>query len=292
MGGVLVVGDLHCDLWEKAGRGHPLKGHYLEHLDAVIIAGDLCDNALEHAPRFLEPIRSAMRPDARLMIIPGNHESYHNRLDHLNRLQGVVEAVGCEWVQRQEIELKGHRLLMCTLWAGYFGASYSSKLQCRYEMRDFHDVRIKIIRAEDDERIPDEEHGVVYQAEIADYARLHAEDLAWLTERLESPSDLPTLVITHHAPTERILPLHLANDPLKYAYANRLDDLIERTQPQAWLFGHVHSQAETEIGQTVVRNISLGYPWQVQERRWRLRWNEVDLDAGDYRMPTRPDDQS
>ena len=41
--------------------------------------------------------------------------------------------------------------------------------------------------------------------------------------------------------------------------------MIERHQPEEWLFGHTHVRANLRHGQTDLRNVSLGYPDQLTE---------------------------
>ena len=35
-------------------------------------------------------------------------------------------------------------------------------------------------------------------------------------------------------------------------------------QPDAWLFGHTHHPVDGMVGRTLVRNVSLGYPYEVR----------------------------
>lgn len=79
--------------------------------------------------------------------------------------------------------------------------------------------------------------------------------------RLAEPHDGPTVVVAHHAPSARCVPDHLREDRWTVAYASRLDDLIEETQPDAWVYGHVHEAVRPfRIGRTLLVSNPRGYP--------------------------------
>ena len=56
----------------------------------------------------------------------------------------------------------------------------------------------------------------------------------------------------------------LSGDPITAAYASDLDELIERTQPQLWVHGHIHASSDYFVGRTrVVCNPRGYYPSQL-----------------------------
>lgn len=50
---------------------------------------------------------------------------------------------------------------------------------------------------------------------------------------------------------------------LDQVYGSDLTRIIDRYQPDEWIFGHTHHRAEIREGRTLVRNVSLGYPGEV-----------------------------
>jgi hypothetical protein len=94
----------------------------------------------------------------------------------------------------------------------------------------------------------------------------------WLEEQLAEPFVGRTMVVTHHCPHPDLVSSTRQN--INPAYASDLRSLIETAQPEAWLFGHTHVRAEATTGRTPLRNVSLGYPDQVQpaeEAKFLLR---------------------
>jgi Icc-related predicted phosphoesterase len=75
---------------------------------------------------------------------------------------------------------------------------------------------------------------------------------------LAKPFDGDTVVITHHAPSERSVHPRFQGDPLTGAFVTDLPDLLE--QAHVWIHGHHHNSSDyVERGCRVVCNPS-GYP--------------------------------
>lgn len=67
--------------------------------------------------------------------------------------------------------------------------------------------------------------------------------------------------MTHHAPHARAAG---RIDNLSAGFVSDLDGFIRQHRPDAWFFGHTHRWLETEVGGTMIRNVSLGYPSELQ----------------------------
>ncbi|AMY68315.1 hypothetical protein [Frigidibacter mobilis] len=52
-------------------------------------------------------------------------------------------------------------------------------------------------------------------------------------------------------------------DELDPAYRSDQRDLMPGFRPDNWFYGHIHHKAEAQEGETIIRNISLGYPEEV-----------------------------
>nr|WP_236938122.1 recombinase family protein [Frigidibacter mobilis] len=72
-----------------------------------------------------------------------------------------------------------------------------------------------------------------------------------------------TVVVTHHCPHPDLIGDQQGE--LAAGYGSDLLGLITRFEPEAWFFGHTHHRHEAQEGQTLVRNVSLGYPQEVQD---------------------------
>ncbi len=73
-----------------------------------------------------------------------------------------------------------------------------------------------------------------------DTTRLHAESVAWLRGALAKCDRARTIVVTHHAPSDRSEASYHANSPLKPAFASDLDSLVEQSGIPLWIHGHTH----------------------------------------------------
>lgn len=72
------------------------------------------------------------------------------------------------------------------------------------------------------------------------YNQLHQDALNFLETALE-PTTARKMVISHHLPSFLNFPKKHQNDPINVCFASNLDDFIQKTAPNAWIFGHHHS---------------------------------------------------
>jgi len=244
----LIIADPHLDVWAAAGRD-PLAGldaAILADLDALIIAGDLSNDPVQLWPRHLERLAHLVGP-GKLHIIPGNHDYYGHVLDDEDTLAEICISAGGRLAQKSEIIVGRDRVLCCTLWTDFalHGDALIGEMGAQKWMNDY-----KQIRGRDDRMISP-----------GDTAAIHRDHLSWLGKALERPFRGRTIVVTHHAPHPA---LAASQDACAQpAYASDLIGFIHRYQPDAWLFGHTHHRSEAMVGNTVVRNVSFGYPWEV-----------------------------
>ena len=76
---------------------------------------------------------------------------------------------------------------------------------------------------------------------------------------LSAPFPGPTVIVTHHAPSERSIAPAFQGTPLAPAYASPLDELVRASGAAAWIHGHVHSHSDYRIGQTRILCNPRGY---------------------------------
>ena len=191
--------------------------------------------------------------------VAGNHEFYGTQIDTAvakMRLQAAEK--GIVLLENDEVTVGNVRILGCSLWTDFklfagddLALIKSDALHCvgdRYSggINDFRRIRV----AADGFR----------RFRPLDAARLHAASVAWLDERLATPFDGPTVVVTHHAPSIRCVPEQWLSDRRTCAYASHLDWLIEKHVIAAWLYGHIHDPVPMfRIGRTVLASNPRGY---------------------------------
>ena len=246
---ILVTADLHLDLWQRTGRDPiaalaPLLGA----VDALIVAGDLTNNPLRRWPDALARLSRLIEP-AKVHILPGNHDYYHFRLDGDDRLRKLVEDVGMIWAQKAEAVIGGVRFLCATLWTDFrlTGDETAAQNAAWLAMNDY---RLIAHNTRGDMLLP------------RHTAEIHADHLAWLTDRIARPHPGRTVIVTHHGPSPCATgPI----DRLTPSFSSDLDSWILRHEPDLWLFGHTHRHRAGRVGRTRIMNISLGYPDEAPE---------------------------
>ena len=71
--------------------------------------------------------------------------------------------------------------------------------------------------------------------------------------------DKKTVVITHHAPSILSVPEQYKNDQLSASFASEMEKFIEKTEPDLWIHGHLHTSSDYHIGSTRVICNPRGY---------------------------------
>lgn len=263
---LLALADLHLDKW-AAERRDPLAlmpEGWFDQFDMVILAGDLVDKPKVRLAPALAQIGRHIPLD-RVQVFPGNHCFYDHVLDDEARLEEIVTGAGAGFAQCRVLTLGAARILPCTLWTDLVSPTVHADIiaaDVRNGMNDYRYIRIA---------------GAGYRkATPADTRAVHQRHLTWLQERCAGHHEGPTIIVTHHAP---ILEDLGAEGPLAHAYGSDLSKFIKGARPDIWLYGHTHVPGEVIAGETAVRNVSLGYPSQIndEEARGRIKAAVVEI---------------
>jgi Icc-related predicted phosphoesterase len=92
-----------------------------------------------------------------------------------------------------------------------------------------------------------------------DAANLFQRSAAWLESRLRAHWPGPTVVITHHAPSERSVDPRFEGSPLNACFASHLDRLLHQDLACTWIHGHVHHSLDYRADGTRVVCNPRGY---------------------------------
>ncbi len=209
--------------------------------DVTILAGDIYTKGRCGYDIFDRPT----------IMVAGNHEFYSGCIETtIPKLKQISSAT---ILDNEECFVENVRFLGCTLWTDFNlfannsldGIKQDASFCVNAGMNDFRKIRI----AKDG-----------YRKFNPKYAsRLHANSVNWLKQRLSEPFS-PTVVVTHHAPSLRCIPIENQADRINCAYASHLDWLIEEFQPDLWIWGHVHeSVPQFKIGNTKMISNPRGY---------------------------------
>jgi predicted phosphodiesterase len=263
---LLVLADLHLDKW-TAARRDPLAfmpAGWFDQFDMVILAGDVVDKPKVRLAPALGQIGQHVPLD-RVQVFPGNHCFYDHVLDGEDRLAQIVTTAGAHYVQCRSLTAGRTRLLPCTLWTDLLHPTIHPDIIAADLERGMNDYRyIRMASAGYRRTWP------------SDMRAIHQRHIAWLREEMEKPHDGPTIVVTHHAP---ILGELGTTGTLTHAYGSDLTRFIGEMRPSCWLYGHTHQPHAVQVGGTSVRNMSLGYPSDLDdaEARARIEAGRIDL---------------
>ena len=240
---ISLLSDTHHNFGDSSEWPHPLPDH-----DVLVLAGDISEyvDGPANLTEVLAHYRS--RTDRPILYMPGNHEfyrhDYHRVLDWIrsDTQQFGIELLNCSSVRYGDVVFHG-----CTLWSDFtlFGPEQADLygLYAEQSVSDFFAIGYE---------------GRAFRR--ADCASLHRQERAWLEESLAS-SDAPhNVVITHFAPVAQCIAERYQGDRLNPYFVAGCDSLVERFEPDLWLYGHTHQADDFVLGKTRFINNARGYP--------------------------------
>ena len=172
--------------------------------------------------------------------IPGNHEYYYF---DLGTKSGVLnESIRNNVHLVNNISMVHHdvKFIFSTLWSKI---SPAHQWEIERSISDFQVISFNMHR---------------FSAE--QFTLLHEESIKFIIPELQQKANKKTVVITHHVPTFLNYPEKYKGDVMNEAFAVELFDLIEKTYPNYWIYGHHHTNTpDFVIGQTKMLTNQLGY---------------------------------
>jgi Icc-related predicted phosphoesterase len=105
------------------------------------------------------------------------------------------------------------------------------------------------IRPSDDSRL---------RIKADDFLEAHEESMVFLKEELQK-SDMPTVVVTHNAPSSQSSEEQYKSTEMAPAFATNLEGFIEEHSPKLWIHGHMHNNSDYMVGETRVLCNPRGY---------------------------------
>ncbi len=218
--------------------------------DVLVIAGDICDG-FTGGIEWLQWQLARSHGLPPIVWVPGNHDFYGsiNPVADLDNAIQDCAAMGVTVLARGEVvEIGGVRIIGANLWTDFAVAG-----------NDDFDIAQAMVWAK--HAMPD------YRSIDMGLRRLHPRDtLAWhrdqraaIEAELAKPFDGPTVVVTHHAPSQFSLADPMRPTPDDGSFASDLLDVIEKFQPALWVHGHVHQRHDYRIDTTRVVCNPRGY---------------------------------
>lgn len=237
---ILLLSDLHHELWREHA---PVIDPSQSKPDVVILAGDI--NTGDRAVAWA----AAKFASIPVIYVHGNHEAYGSNIEYVQRkTQAACEASGnVHFLNSGEFVYQGVRFLGATIWTDFrlFGDETRMVAMRESEMM-MNDYRL--IRLESDS----------YRClRASDTEAFHAQQRAWLQDRLDTEFAGKTVVVTHMAPTMQSVAPRFAHDLVSATYASRLDAMVKKVD--LWVHGHMHDSFDYRVGKCRVVCNPCGY---------------------------------
>ena len=201
-------------------------------------------------------------PDRPVIYIPGNHEFYGADIDRtIEKARLAAEGSNIHVLSDEAVVIDGVRFLCGTLWTDFtlLGNPQIAMAAAASLMNDYKHIRCN-----------------QYSRRLTPAASLarHHRTRSFLERELDAGFEGPTVVVTHHAPHPGGIVEAYRHDLISAAYASDLTDLISRTAPDLWIYGHTHRCEDAYLGQTRMISNAKGYgPWHPKDT-----WENRDFD--------------
>jgi len=229
-----ILSDLHLEF-------APFQRNNVD-ADMVVLAGDV-HTGTNGIKWILQTFRN--QP---VIYVLGNHEFYGQKIQKLiSNIKEIAQGTNVHVLENDRLELGDLLFLGATLWTDFrlVGDPVMSGAVAQAGMNDFRRIRL----------MP------TYRRFLPKDARaLHAQSLECLAQQMENTRGKKIIVVTHHAPSPKSIPLRFQGDPLNAAFASNLDGFIASCRAALWVHGHIHHHSDYVIGGTRVVANPRGYP--------------------------------
>jgi hypothetical protein len=236
------MSDLHIHYPGARGFPPPSPG-----VDVVLIAGDVCDGL----PNAIQRARSAY-PTKLIVQIAGNHEFYGKPeyAEHLAMGRKCARQLDVCLLENQSVVIDGKvRIIGATLWTEYCLLGDASRIHAMHVARGvMRDHKCITWSKQPWRRFRPEEARM-----------LHSASRSFIAAELSKNHVGPTIMVTHHAPTDLAIEPNLRGRMISAAYASDLGQLIGRYRPDCWISGHTHYSYDVVLGKTRLLSNPCGY---------------------------------
>jgi Icc-related predicted phosphoesterase len=242
---VQIASDLHLELLRRDPR---LRSWQViepaPNAALLILAGDIHQGA-EAVEAFLDwPVP--------VLIVPGNHEAYESTIQtSLAAMRAAAEGTQVRVLQREVAVIEGVRFVAATLWSdpAVMGErEAAARVALLQTMVDYRLIATDRPGANPQDRLTIDE--------TTDH---HRRDRAWLETVINQDFDGPTVVITHHLPSQRSIAPRYAGSLSNAGFVSELESLMGAERVQLWIHGHTHSSFDYIVAGTRVVCNPRGY---------------------------------
>jgi Icc-related predicted phosphoesterase len=228
---IRVMSDLHNEF----GHRKIEKCDY----DILVAAGDIDVGSM--GAKYL------MNLNKPVIYVPGNHEYYHHDIIEVDQdISKMCAGSNVRFLQNKKSIIGNVRFLGTTLWTDfeYYKLVDYYKNHARKAMNDYTLIKYDGVRFTPNDNVA-----------------LHRKAVKFLEINLKKYFDGVTIVVTHHAPLKECTGKYFKNSPLNPVFCSDLSQLINKYNPDVWIYGHLHSEfADFYYGNTRLISNPMGYP--------------------------------
>ncbi len=204
--------------------------------DVIVLAGDIGVGlaGLEWAARQQA---FKYRP---IIYVSGNHEFYGARLERIAvEMRKYAGELGIHYLDNDTLVLDGVRFLGATLWTDFelFGSSPQQIGDALHAAKNSIADFSQII------------YGSTGWLRPEQTVTLHRISRQYITDALATPFDGPTVVVTHHVPSQAAIEPRWHRDIVSACFTSPLDELV--IQSNLWIAGHTHGHAQVALGNQI-----------------------------------------
>jgi len=226
---LFVTSDLHLEISSFKDRFHTAREPTWKRVfdemppaDVCVLAGDIGE---VHEPYMIHFLKACAQKYDLVLLVPGNHDFWAASDEEM---RGVASDLGIVYLNGQSVTYRGVRFIGTTLWTELGDDDRAAAC----EINDFRHIR---------------------DFNFEEWQLRHQKARAFLASELKKSVDLPTVVITHHAPSTKCIPPKFQNDASNSFYASNLHAWMTGPfAPDMWICGHTHHPIREQIGGTLL----------------------------------------
>lgn len=238
---IALISDLDNELHREAGRALPdiqLKTA----VDVLVLAGNI--DVQEHGALYA--VAQSEKLGVPVVYVLGNREFHGNPDTHvIDKVRKVTEGTAVSVLDADAVTVADSHFIGATLWTDLELLGKGKKNQllsfAALNVSDYDKIR-RVHKPVIDVFTPT--HACIW----------HEQDRAYIESELAKTQDRKTVVVSHHAPSAQCLSVSEREDLLSACRASALDWMIEKYQPEAWLYGHIDYPNQVQVGKTTVIN--------------------------------------
>jgi predicted phosphodiesterase len=250
---IQLVSDVHLEFGHKVVLDNA-------GADVLVLAGDICsarhlvkpDDEFMPLPierkNALNFFKDCSEKFNHVVYIMGNHEHYKHTFNDTAKVlrECLFGLPNIHFLDNEDVVLDDVKFIGATLWTDNNKGCPVTENKLQFGMNDF-----RLIKYKDDK-------GNYFKFDPRLAAREHLQSKKRIG--IATFSDLPCVVVTHHAPSFKSIHPMYANDTyMNGGYASDLEYLMG-DNVKLWVHGHTHKPFDYEVNGTRVVCNPRGYP--------------------------------